>query len=101
MLFDDKTTYRFLAASKTSEQFEIADITFLKLINSFRRLEPAEYELAEPKTIQLVEVQPGDTFYKLAQETSLNHHQEEILRLINGKYPTGELVPGEIIKTVK
>ncbi len=101
LIFHNKKAYRFIAATKDKDEFDKYDPTFLKTMNSFRQLQTNEYQLAEPQTIQLVTVKEGDTYAELAKQTSLNHHQEEILRLINGQYPHGEPQPGTVVKIIK
>jgi len=100
-LFFGKRVYVFRAASRTDEEFAGNDALFLKTMNSLRPLEENERELAKPVQIKLQRVKPGDTFASLAARSGFSHHAEEQLRILNGMYPEGEPVPGQLIKTVR
>ncbi len=41
------------------------------------------------------------SFAELARESPLGVNFENILRLLNGKYPEGESVSGQVIKIVR
>ena len=43
----------------------------------------------------------GLTYAELARESPLGIQAESYLRLLNGQYPVGEPVPGQLIKVVK
>ena len=43
----------------------------------------------------------GMTYAELARESPLGIQAEGYLRLLNGQYPEGEPVPGQLIKVVK
>ena len=98
---DGNRVYRFTAASKSSLTNSLVDRQVLEAIASLRPLRPVERELAQPKRIALVAAQPGDSFSSLAARTSLGQHADEKLQLLNGKYPNGQLQPGEVVKIVK
>jgi len=70
-------------------------------IRSFHALGAAERELARPLKIVLITARPGDTYAKLAEYSPLGKNADGYLRLINGAYPKGEPVPGQLIKIVK
>ena len=86
---------------RVPEQFGTADVHFLETLNSFHTLKPAERKLAEPLKIDTWVVREEDTFKSLAEMLPLNHHREETLRLLNGKYPDGSLTAGEVIKIIR
>ena len=100
-LFFGKRVYVFRAASRTDEEFADNDALFLKTMNSLRPLEENERELTKSAKITLQRVKSGDTFASLAAQSGFSHHAEEQLRLLNGVYPEGEPVPGQLIKTVR
>ncbi|HLQ24381.1 MAG TPA: hypothetical protein VK138_00715 [Acidiferrobacterales bacterium] len=74
--------------------------SILDTAGSLHRLTPEEKALAEPLSIQLVTARAGDTFAKLAGASRISNHAQAMPRLINNKYPRGQAVPGEKIKTV-
>jgi predicted Zn-dependent protease len=74
--------------------------SFFDTVRSMRGLQRNEQSLASESKIQLITVQPGDTFAKLARQSSLSDYAEEQLRLINNAYPDGEPLPGTQIKFI-
>jgi len=95
-----KQVYLFLAASKADGTRPRQDAQFLATIRSFRPMRADEAALAEPRRIRVITAKTGDTFARLARGLELNHHAEEILRLLNGMYPDGEPRPGQQIKII-
>ena len=77
------------------------DQAFLNTAKSIRRLKPVEIKLATEKVIDLVRVKSGDTFEKLASRSGLGKYAEDQLRLLNGMYPDGEPVSGQLIKIIR
>ncbi|MGI9301922.1 MAG: M48 family metalloprotease, partial [Gammaproteobacteria bacterium] len=101
-MFQAKRAYIFAAASKDEDaQTDPNDPLYLETIKSLRVLTAEERELAEPRRLNLIETQTGDTFAKLAEDSAFSHHAEEQLRLLNGMYPDGEPEPGQLLKVVK
>ena len=101
VILHGKNVYLFLAASKAEGARPRQDSVFLATIQSLRGLRSDEAALAEPRRIHVITAKSGDNFARLARETDLNHHAEEILRLLNGMYPDGEPRPGQRIKIIK
>ena len=100
-VFNDKQVYQFLAAAKDINLLNKHDKDFLATVNSLRNLNSSELKLAESQKIRLITAKKGDTFAKLASNSPLSSHPEEQLRLLNGMYPSGEPVPGQLIKIVE
>ena len=100
VMMSDYHVFKFLSATKDKKQFDVSDPIFLQVMESIRTLSKDEYKLAQPRTIQIKQIKEGDTFQSLADSADLPSYAEEILRLINGKYPNGELKPGELIKVI-
>lgn len=74
---------------------------FFNVVQSVRRLKPAERELATGQNIKLVTAMRGDSFEKYARESRINKYAEAQLRLINDMYPDGEPIPGQKIKLIE
>ena len=100
VIFAGKSIYKFLSFAKKANEFDSNDAIFLNAMNSLRFLRQDEHKFANSQMIKLVHVQEGETFATLAKKSSLVHHAEEILRLINGMYPAGEPSAGDLIKTI-
>jgi len=75
--------------------------SFFDVAKNMRRLNKDEENLAKGSNIKLITVRDGDTYGKLASQSSLSEYAEEQLRLINNMYPTGEPIPGQQIKIIK
>lgn len=73
---------------------------FTQTINSMRSLDAEEQVQASGYRISLVSTQPGDSYQTLAAKSSLQADDIDRLRLLNGDFPNGELVPGRLIKTI-
>ncbi len=77
------------------------DNQFFDTVASLRSLKSSERNLARSKKLKLIRAKRGDTFTRLAKSSNLDQFQEARLRLLNGLYPDGEPVPGQLIKIVK
>ena len=81
-------------------QSSLPNRSFFDTVRSVRGLKRNEQGLASESKIRMVTVQPGDTYAKLARQSSLSDYAEEQLRLINNAYPDGEPTPGTRIKFI-
>jgi predicted Zn-dependent protease len=70
-------------------------------IESFRALTDAEKKSAKTLEIRTIKAAKGLSYAGLAKESPLGINAESYLRLLNGQYPEGEPVSGQIIKIVK
>lgn len=73
---------------------------FDPLIDSFRRLSPAERAEARPARIRVVTVKPGETQASLAARMAVADHAAERFQAINGLQPGDPLRPGDKVKIV-
>lgn len=78
----------------------LPDAGVLQTERSIRGLKPDEIRLASGHRIRLARARAGDTFASLARESNLERYAEDQLRLLNGMYPDGEPVAGELIKII-
>ncbi|MFP5505931.1 MAG: M48 family metalloprotease, partial [Gammaproteobacteria bacterium] len=101
VLYRDDQALLFAGLSKTQGQPYRYDPQILQTVRSFRRLNAEERALAEPQRIRIVRAQPGTGFAALARESAIPNHPEAQLRLLNGRYPQGEPVPGQSLKIVR
>lgn len=72
-----------------------------QVASSMRTLDAKERKLATEKKIKIIRAQVGDTYEKLAQNSRLEKHAVEQLRLLNGQYPSGQPKAGQLIKIVE
>jgi len=79
----------------------LPDRAFFETVESVRELNNAEQKLASARRIKTVRTRPGDTIRSLAARSNIDRHAEDQLRLLNGLYPDGEPVPGQLVKLVQ
>lgn len=91
--------FRFFGVART-EAMPIERF-FLDTVQSLHALRPAERALALGQHIRLTTVRAGDSFAIFARRSPLKNEPEATLRLLNGKYPQGELAPGDIVKIIR
>ncbi|MFL6734493.1 MAG: M48 family metalloprotease [Sphingomicrobium sp.] len=73
---------------------------FLSMINSLRRITPAEAAAIRPKVIQVITVRAGDTVQSLASRMAYRDFQLDRFLSLNGLNAGSQLVPGQKVKLV-
>lgn len=73
---------------------------FTPLINSLRRITPAEAAVIRPRIIDVVTVQPGDTVQSLANRMAYRDFRMDRFLALNGLAPNAQLAPGQKVKLV-
>jgi predicted Zn-dependent protease len=88
--------------TKTAAGFGRYDGSFVDTARTFRQLTPEERRLAvKDQRIRTFQANDRTTFENLAKASPIEKFPEEQIRLINGRYPRGEIHPGEVMKTVQ
>ncbi len=98
-IFQDKRAFVLIATHK--DKGKLPGNEFFDTVKSVRNLNSDEREFAKGQRIRIVKAKPGDTFARLAAQSSLPNYAEEQLRLLNGMYPDGEPQTGQLIKIVE
>ncbi len=98
VVYHGQRAYLFMAAAKNVYG---AVREFLPTVRSFRPLTAEERHLAEPLRLKIIDAPAGSSFRSLAAGSRIPNHPEAQLRLLNGRYPSGEPHAGEPIKTVQ
>ncbi|HYM47149.1 MAG TPA: hypothetical protein VES91_01630, partial [Burkholderiaceae bacterium] len=101
VLFHDNRAFTFFATAKDDAAFARLDPQFLEVARSLHTLSASERSIADGLQVRVQRARAGDSFAALAKRSPLNEHAELTLRLINDKFPSGEPVAGELIKTVE
>lgn len=101
VLLRQNRAFLFFGTTKDGAAFKRLDTEFLAAAKSLHTLTPKERPLAEGLRLRTIKARAGDNFVALAKRAPLNSHAELTLRLINDKFPAGEPVPGELIKTIE
>ena len=73
---------------------------FAPMINSVRRITPAEAAAIRPRIIDVVTVRPGDTVQALANRMAYRDFRLERFLALNGLQPGSALAPGQKVKLV-
>jgi predicted Zn-dependent protease len=102
VLYRDKSVFLIGGASRSSEDgLPLDDGLFLSSIRTIRNLRPAEYPLAEPYRIKVIEATEQTKLDDYAKNVPKEKYQKEELLLLNGLYPKGKLTPGQLVKVVE
>ena len=73
---------------------------FAPMINSLRRISPAEAASIRPRVIDVVAVAPGDTIQSLSNRMAYRDFRAERFMSLNGLQPNSRLLPGQKVKLV-
>lgn len=93
--------YVIQGKTKSDAEFAANRATILATLNSFHTLAPDELKLAKPLRLHAMTVPPDTRFATLAARSPLGKNAQNYLRIINARYPDGELQAGELIKVVE
>ena len=95
------SAYVFEGATNEGADFDEQDKLLLQAINTFRPITRAEIEGQRPQRIHYVKATSNTTFDGLAKAFSLSKNDVDTLRVINGLYPAGEPLAGDIVKVFR
>ncbi len=73
---------------------------FSSMINSLRRITPAEAATIRPRVIDVVTVRPGDTVQSLANQMAYRDFKLARFLALNGLAANSPLAPGQKVKLV-
>jgi len=73
---------------------------FASMVDSLRRISPAEAAAIRPRVIDVVTVRPGDSVQSLASRMAYRDFQVDRFLTINGLAAGGRLAPGQKVKLV-
>ena len=92
------SAYMFRGEVLDGNDFAEQDELFVNAISSFRPISRAEIAGQKPLRVRYVKATSNTTFAGIAKKLKLSKKAIETLRIINGLYPGGEPVAGDIIK---
>lgn len=101
VIYFDNRAYILVGVSREEKTAAKYDPEFLSTAQSFHAMTESERELARPLRITVIQAQEGDRFSALASRSPLETYAEEKLRLINARYPDGEIEPGTAVKIIQ
>jgi predicted Zn-dependent protease len=73
---------------------------FTPMVNSLRKISPAEASAIRPRVIHVVTARPGDTVQSLASRMAYRDFQLARFLVLNGMAANSTLVPGQRVKLV-
>jgi predicted Zn-dependent protease len=73
---------------------------FTQMVNSLRRITPAEAAAIRPRVIDVVTVRPSDTVQSLASRMAYRDYQLDRFLAFNGLAANSRLVPGQKVKLI-
>ncbi len=100
VIFNNKA-YAFFGATKTDKMLETYDASFVAVASSMHALTRRERKLAQGLRLKILKATSRTSFKSLARQSPIPNYPERLLRLINDKYPKGELRPGEQVKVIR
>lgn len=102
VLFDQRKRLAIIlqGAGKHDLRKLASDKEFITTIFSFDRMSRNDFKIAKIPTLQVVRAEEDTTMEALALESPLTNYALDKLRVINGLYPDGQPVPGQLIKIV-
>lgn len=101
VIYHDTKAYLLAGAGETQGAFDRYRPVMTHAIESFRALSDAERKAIRPLEIRTITADQSTRYKKLAQDSPLGRNAENHLRLLNGMYPEGEPVSGQILKIVR
>jgi predicted Zn-dependent protease len=90
------TVYYFLAMTEAGSGMG----PFVSMINSIRKITPAEAAAIRPRVIDVVTVKPGDTIHSLSERMAYRNFKVERFLSLNGLAPNAPLQPGRKVKLI-
>ena len=94
--WDQNTVYHYVMLTRAGAGLG----PFAQLIQSTRRLSPAEAATIRPRVIDVVTVSPGDTVHSLASRMAYPNFQLERFMALNGLNANTPLAAGQKVKIV-
>ncbi|MEM7027731.1 MAG: M48 family metalloprotease [Pseudomonadota bacterium] len=101
IVYLDQHAFIFAGMTQEAKQIRNYDKFFLDTANSFRRLNEKDQQFAKPFRIAVKQTDGKTNFSTLAKTVPLDKYPEEQIRLLNGKFPNGNLTPGEWLKIIQ
>lgn len=97
--FSPTSVYHFLVITPAQLTAQV-DAGLKTMINSFRKISPADAAQLKERRIEIVTVQPGDTMEKLAQRMAYSDAALDRFMIINSLKSGDRLQPGMKVKLI-
>jgi predicted Zn-dependent protease len=94
--WDQNTIYHFLTLTRAGQGLA----PFASMVDSFRRISPAEAAAIRPRVMDVVTVARGDTIQSLSSRMAYRDFRLDRFLALNGLAANSPLVPGQKVKLV-
>jgi len=94
--WDPQTVYYFVTLTAGGSRLG----PFISLVNSLRKISPAEAATIRPRVIDVVTVGPSDTVQSLASRMAYRDFKLDRFLSLNGLTASSRLAPGQKVKLV-
>jgi predicted Zn-dependent protease len=94
--WDSNTVYHFVMLTSAGSGFG----PFTSMINSIRKISPAQAAAIRPRVIDVITVKPGDTVQSLSGRMAYRNFKVDRFLTLNGLTPDAQLRPGQKLKLV-
>jgi predicted Zn-dependent protease len=102
VVYRDKTAFMVGGASRSGTAGLPADDgLFLSSVQTLRNLKPAEYPLAQPYRLKVIQATDKTKLDDYTKQVPLEKYQKEELEMLNGLYPNGKIKDGQYLKVVE
>ena len=101
VIFKGPSVYLFKGELGKGGDVAAFEKQWVETLARFRAMTTDDLRIANNQRLKVVEARPGDTYAKLAANSSIRSYPEETLRVINGHHPRGEPRAGDRIKVVQ
>jgi len=102
VIYRDKTAFLVGGASRSGTAGLPADDgLFLSSLQTLRNLKPAEYPLAQPYRLKVIQADAKTKLDDYTKQVPLEKYRKEELEMLNGLYPNGKIQPGQYLKVVE
>lgn len=101
IIYHDNKAFMLAGAGESPAAFDRHQAEIANAIDSFRALSDMEQKSIKALEIRIITATKGSSYAGLAKGSPLGANAESYLRLLNGQYPSGEPISGQIIKIVK
>ncbi|MDQ3187199.1 MAG: M48 family metalloprotease [Pseudomonadota bacterium] len=101
VIYHENKAYVLAGGGTSPVAFDRHQSVISSAIASFRPLTDAEQKSIKAREVTTITATKGLSYAELAKNSPLGRNAEGYLRLLNGQYPDGEPISGQILKIVK
>jgi predicted Zn-dependent protease len=100
VVYKDGGVYLFNGELGKKGDPEGFETQFRETVLSFRAMTAADLRVINNQKLKVVIAEPGQTYAQLAKGMPAKSYGAEMLRMLNGHYPTGEPLAGDYVKVI-